>query len=95
MNALGKREARVSFTAGRILDYDIDGVIGMLVASCRATSNLYDTSRAVTDAPAEKGIVVPVLGVEADMVDTRTYSDGLVKDQIRAFMETVDAAKRN
>jgi benzoyl-CoA reductase/2-hydroxyglutaryl-CoA dehydratase subunit BcrC/BadD/HgdB len=94
VNALGKREARVRFVVGRVLDYDIDGIIGMLVASCRATCNLYDTSRVVTDTLAEKGIVVPVLGIEADMVDTRTYSDALAKDQIRAFMETVDAAKR-
>jgi len=34
------------------------------------------------------------LGIEADMVNTRIYSDALVKDQIRAFMETVDATKR-
>jgi benzoyl-CoA reductase/2-hydroxyglutaryl-CoA dehydratase subunit BcrC/BadD/HgdB len=76
------------------MDYDIDGVIGMLVASCRATSNLYDTWRVITDALKEKGLSVPTLGIEADMVDTRTYSDARIKDQIRAFMETVDEAKK-
>ncbi len=37
---------------------------------------------------------MPTLGLEADMVDTRTYSDVLVKQRLAAFMETVDAAKR-
>ena len=48
----------------------------------------------VTDTLAGKGIVVPVLGIEADVVDRRTCSDARVKDQKRAFMETVGAAKR-
>jgi len=66
----------------------------MLIASCRPTSNLYDTWRRITDALKAKGVGVPMLGIEADMVNTRIYSDALVKDQIRAFMETVDATKR-
>jgi len=77
-----------------IEEYDIDGVIGMLVASCRATANLYNTWQRFKDGLARRGLRVPTLGIEADMVDTRTYSDALVKAQIRAFMETVDAAKR-
>jgi benzoyl-CoA reductase/2-hydroxyglutaryl-CoA dehydratase subunit BcrC/BadD/HgdB len=95
VNALGShRQWRVARTVKQVTDYDIDGVIGMLVASCRATSNLYDTWRVITDALKARGINIPVLGIEADMVDSRTYSDARVKDQVRAFMETVDAAKR-
>jgi len=75
-------------------EYDIDGVLGMFVYSCRATTNLYQTWREHQDALSQAGLRVPTLGIEMDMVDTRTYSDALVKDKIRAFMETVDAAKR-
>jgi hypothetical protein len=74
--------------------FDIDGVISMLVPSCRATTNLYQTWREFTDALSERGLRIPTCAIEADMVDTRTYSDALVKDRLRAFMDTVDAAKR-
>jgi benzoyl-CoA reductase/2-hydroxyglutaryl-CoA dehydratase subunit BcrC/BadD/HgdB len=77
-----------------ILDYDIDGVIAMLVASCRATTNLYQTWREFTDALNERGLRIPTCAIEADMVDTRTYSDALVKERLTAFMEVVDEAKR-
>jgi len=89
-----RRTDDVSPSIDFIKEYDIDGVIGMLVASCRATTNLYDTWQRFKDGLGKRGLKVPALGIEADMVDTRTYSDALVKDQIRAFMETVDAAKR-
>jgi benzoyl-CoA reductase/2-hydroxyglutaryl-CoA dehydratase subunit BcrC/BadD/HgdB len=96
VNALGShRRMSALGIAASVLHYDIDGIIGMLVASCRPTSNLYDTWRVFTDALAKEGLRIPTLGIEADMVDSRTYSDALVKDQIRAFMETVDATKRD
>jgi len=57
-------------------------------------TNLYDTWQRFTDGLKLRGLRVPTLGIEADMVDTRTYSDALVKERIRAFMETVDAAKK-
>jgi len=88
------RRWKVHCTVRQVVDYDIHGIIGMLIASCRATSNLYDTWRVINDGLREKGMAVPMLGIEADMVDTRTYSDVLVKQRITAFMETVDAAKR-
>jgi benzoyl-CoA reductase/2-hydroxyglutaryl-CoA dehydratase subunit BcrC/BadD/HgdB len=77
-----------------VLEYDIDGVISLMVASCRQTAHVINTWRRFTDRLKVRGVTIPTLGIEADMVDTRTYSDALVKDQIRAFMETVDAAKR-
>jgi hypothetical protein len=42
----------------------------------------------------EAGLNVPTLGIEAGMVDPRTYSDAVIKDRIRDLMETVDAAGR-
>ena len=95
VNALqGRRRGDYSGQLDFIEEYDIDGVLGMFVASCRATTNLYDTWQRFTDGLKLRGLKVPTLGIEADMVDTRTYSDALVKERIRAFMETVDAAKR-
>ncbi|GAF95935.1 unnamed protein product [marine sediment metagenome] len=76
------------------MDHDIDGVISMLVASCRATTDLYQTWREFTDALDKKGVRIPTCAIEADMVDTRTYSDALVKERLTAFMEVVDEAKR-
>jgi benzoyl-CoA reductase/2-hydroxyglutaryl-CoA dehydratase subunit BcrC/BadD/HgdB len=95
VNAMNShRQWRVRRTVRQVMEYDVDGIIGMLVASCRPTSNLYDTWRVIGDALKEKGLTVPTLGIEADMVDTRTYSDARVKDQISAFMETVDVTKK-
>ena len=77
-----------------VLEYDIDGVITLMVASCRSTAHVIDTWRRFTDTLKRKGITIPTLSIEADMVDTRTYSDARVKDQIRAFMEVVATSKR-
>ncbi len=94
MNAMqARRTGNVSRELNFIGEYDIDGVVGMFVASCRPATNLYDTWQRLTDGLKLRGLRVPTLGIEADMVDTRTYSDVLVKEQLRAFMETVDAAK--
>jgi len=82
------------FSIDFLLEFDIDGVISMLVPSCRATTNLYQTWREFTDALAKRGLRIPTCAIEADMVDTRTYSDALVKERITAFMEVVDEAKR-
>ena len=32
--------------------------------------------------------------IEAGMIDSRTYSDAVIKDRIRALMETVNAVGR-
>jgi benzoyl-CoA reductase/2-hydroxyglutaryl-CoA dehydratase subunit BcrC/BadD/HgdB len=74
--------------------YRIDGVIAMLVGSCRKTAYmLHKWSR--LKAELEKvGLNTPLLGIEVDMVDPRTYSEALTKDRIRAFMETVDVVKK-
>ena len=71
-------------------EYDVDGAICMLVASCRATTEIYHAWHVLEDHAGD----IPTLSIEADMVDTRTYSDVMVKQRLTAFMETVDAAKR-
>jgi benzoyl-CoA reductase/2-hydroxyglutaryl-CoA dehydratase subunit BcrC/BadD/HgdB len=72
-----------------ISEYDIDGAVAMLVNSCRHCQDLYHSWRLV-----KENIGLPTLAIEADMVDDRTYSDAAVKELLRAFMETVDEAKR-
>jgi hypothetical protein len=47
----------------------------------------------IADALRDQGAGIPMLGIEADMVDSRTYSDIMVKERLAAFMETVSAAK--
>jgi benzoyl-CoA reductase/2-hydroxyglutaryl-CoA dehydratase subunit BcrC/BadD/HgdB len=94
VNGMMRSFAGSQYAVEFVADYHIDGVISMLVPSCRATTNLYQTWREFTDGLNQRGLIVPTCAIEADMVDTRTYSDALVKDRIRAFMETVDEAKR-
>jgi benzoyl-CoA reductase/2-hydroxyglutaryl-CoA dehydratase subunit BcrC/BadD/HgdB len=73
-----------------VQDYDIDGALCMLVASCRATTDMYHAWHVLKDNT--EGI--PALAIEADMIDTRTYSDAMIKEKLTAFMETVDATRR-
>jgi len=74
--------------------YQVDGVITMLIGSCRATAYTHHKWRRLNEELKKAGLHIPTLGIEADMVDPRTYSDALIKDRIKAYMETVDAAKR-
>jgi benzoyl-CoA reductase/2-hydroxyglutaryl-CoA dehydratase subunit BcrC/BadD/HgdB len=74
--------------------YQIDGLIAMLVASCRGTAAMYHKWKRLDEEMRKASLNVPTLGIEADMVDSRAYSDAIIKDQIRAFMETVDAARK-
>ena len=94
VNAMMRRTGGAQQSIDFVVDYDIDGVLSMLVASCRATTNLYQTWREFNDSLSQRGLRIPTCAIEADMVDTRTYSDALVKERIKAFMETVDQAKR-
>jgi benzoyl-CoA reductase/2-hydroxyglutaryl-CoA dehydratase subunit BcrC/BadD/HgdB len=71
-------------------EYDIDGALCMLVPSCRGTTDMYHAWQVLKDNT--EGI--PALAIEADMVDSRSYSDVMIKEKLTAFIETVDAAKR-
>jgi len=74
--------------------YELDGVVAMLIASCRSTAYMYHKWRRLKEELQKAALTVPTLGIEADMIDSRTYSDAAIKDQITAFMETVEAAHR-
>ena len=91
---MGRRQDKYDQQVEMIRRYELDGVIAMLVGSCRSTAFMYHKWKRLKEELKKAGLNVPTLGIEADMVDSRTYSDALIKDQIRAFMETVDAAKR-
>ena len=69
---------------------DVDGALCMLVGSCRGTTDMHHAWHVLKDNTED----IPALAIEADMVDTRTYSDAMIKQTLTAFMETVDAAKR-
>jgi hypothetical protein len=72
-----------------VKEYDVDGALCMLVASCRATTDMYHAWHVLKDNTED----IPALAIEADMVDTRTYSDAMIKQKLAAFIETVDTAK--
>ncbi|MFC2039544.1 2-hydroxyacyl-CoA dehydratase subunit D [Chloroflexota bacterium] len=72
-----------------VKEYDIDALVSLMVSSCRNIQALNHTWMVMKES-----IDLPVLRLEADMVDERTYSDAVIKERLTAFLETVDAAKR-
>jgi benzoyl-CoA reductase/2-hydroxyglutaryl-CoA dehydratase subunit BcrC/BadD/HgdB len=58
-----------------VKEYDVDGALCMLVASCRATTDMYHAWHVLKDNTEE----IPALAMEADMVNARTYPDAMVK----------------
>ncbi len=65
-----------------VKEYKIDGVILSFNPSCRM---LYVSQRELQKALEDRGI--PTLGLECDMADERTYSEGQVKTRLDAFIE--------
>ena len=94
VGGMGRRQDTYVGMVEMVRRYQIDGVIAMLIGSCRSTAFMYHKWRRLNEELKKAGLNIPTLGIEADMVDPRTYSDALIKDRIRAFMETVDAAQR-
>ncbi|MBN1615516.1 MAG: 2-hydroxyacyl-CoA dehydratase [Deltaproteobacteria bacterium] len=84
------------FSPGLVLkfvrEYAIDGVIFHRVLSCRAIS----FGQAHTARRLREELPVPVLFLESDMADPRTWSDSRIKGSISAFLDIVDtgAGKR-
>ena len=65
--------------------FDVDGMVMHSNRSCKPYSlGQYDLARAVKE---ETG--VPVLIVEADMVDSRCYAEAQTKTRIEAFLESL------
>ena len=73
-----------------VREYGIDGVIFHRVLSCRAIS----FGQAHTARRLREELPVPVLFIESDMADPRTWSDSRIKSSINAFLDVVDAGKR-
>ena len=65
-----------------VKEYRIDGVILSYNPSCRM---LYVSQTELQKALEDRG--VPTLGLECDMADERTYSEGQVKTRLDAFIE--------
>jgi benzoyl-CoA reductase/2-hydroxyglutaryl-CoA dehydratase subunit BcrC/BadD/HgdB len=89
--ATGRRTSQYAIQQTQLIkEFDADGAVCMLVASCRGTTDIYHAWHVLKDNTED----IPALSIEADMVDTRTYSDVMIKERLAAFIETVDTAKR-
>ena len=65
--------------------FDVDGMVMHSNRSCKPYSlGLYDLARNIKE---ETGI--PVLIIEADMVDSRSYAEAQTKTRIEAFLESL------
>lgn len=71
-----------------VKEYKIDGVVMSFNPSCRLS---YVPQTEQQKALEQRGI--PTLGLECDMADERTYSEGQVKTRMDAFIERLLAAK--
>jgi benzoyl-CoA reductase/2-hydroxyglutaryl-CoA dehydratase subunit BcrC/BadD/HgdB len=82
-------EERVKTLVDMVEKYSLDGLVMHSDRSCRAYSlGQYDLARMLKER-----INLPVLIIEADMADNRTYAEEAIYTRIEAFMETL-AAKR-
>ncbi|MBN1614096.1 MAG: 2-hydroxyacyl-CoA dehydratase [Deltaproteobacteria bacterium] len=71
-----------------IAEYDIHGVITLMATTCRANTTLLHHRRLLNEHGG-----VPVLNLEADMSDVRSFSEVQVRGKLDAFLETVDVWK--
>jgi len=69
--------------------YSLDGIVQFFTRSCRAVSF---GGAHMRQEMAKHG--VPVLVLEIDMADPRTWSDPVVKSQLNAFREVLESAKK-
>ena len=70
-------------------EYSVDGVILLLVESCKAYSNsILLSQRALSKAG------IPSMILRQDIVDIRDWDDHRVKAQVSAFIETLDPERR-
>ena len=83
-----RRQNMVGRFADFINEYEVDGVITLVATTCRMTTGVLHMRRLINEWAG-----VPVLNLEADMVDVRTFSEAHIKARLDAFMETIDATK--
>lgn len=66
--------------------YSADGLVMHSNRSCKPYSlGQYDTARAVTERTGK-----PALIIEADMTDSRVYSEAQVRERVDAYIESLD-----
>jgi benzoyl-CoA reductase/2-hydroxyglutaryl-CoA dehydratase subunit BcrC/BadD/HgdB len=83
-------ERRIEYFEKWIDEYKLDGVILHENMSCRPSSaGMVDLKEAIM---RDKG--VPVLILQGDMNDPRTYSDEQMKTRIEAFIELMEANRK-
>ena len=87
-SALTRRPFFIDRMKEFIEEYDIHGVITLMATTCRAATALLHMRRLLNEHAG-----VPVLNLEADMSDVRTFSEAHVRTRLDAFLETVDAVK--
>ena len=68
-----------------IRDYKIDAIVDHGSVSCRATTIGQIHQRNVL----REHVKVPILYIETDIIDSRTFSEAHLKGQIDAFVETL------
>ena len=68
--------------------FEVDGIITLVATTCRAMTGMLHLRRVLSERAS-----VPVINLEADMSDVRTFSEAHIKARLDAFMETIDAAK--
>jgi benzoyl-CoA reductase/2-hydroxyglutaryl-CoA dehydratase subunit BcrC/BadD/HgdB len=71
-----------------VKEYHIDGVVLSFNPSCRLS---YVSQGELQRAVENRGVAT--LGLECDMADERTYSEGQVKTRLDAFVERLLAKK--
>ena len=70
---------------GLIQRYSADGLVMHSNRSCKPYSlGQYDLARSVTERTG-----IPVLIIEADMTDSRVYSEAQVRERVEAFIESL------
>jgi len=72
-----------------ITDYKIDALVNHGTISCRATT----IGQTHQGNVIREHVKVPILHIETDIIDSRSFSEAHLKDQIDAFIETLASQK--
>ncbi len=78
-------------TLDLIRDYQIDGFVAHMNNSCRVVNFGHMHSSVL----AKERYGTPTLVLQSDIIDTRDYSDAQMKQQIDAFIETLESTKKD
>jgi benzoyl-CoA reductase/2-hydroxyglutaryl-CoA dehydratase subunit BcrC/BadD/HgdB len=71
-------------------EYKVDGILIHTARSCRLSATMQVTFRNIL----QDFVKIPILSIESDIIDERSYSEAQVKAQIDAFMEILASSKK-